>query len=91
MGGGYVGVIDFVNISKNACEFGIYANPELKSQGKILMELMINHAKNALCVKQIKGYAYNFNQKAIALYEKFGFKLTARDSEFTHFCLDLEH
>lgn len=93
MGGGskYIGVIDFVNIDQNSCEFGIYANPELKSQGKILMQLMINYAKNTLCVKQIKGYAYNFNQKAIALYEKFGFKIVAKDSDFTHFCLDLNH
>ena len=34
----YIGVIDFVGIEADACEFGIYANPELKGKGKILMQ-----------------------------------------------------
>ena len=32
----YISVIDFVDIAADSCEFGIYANPELK--GKILMQ-----------------------------------------------------
>ena len=36
----YIGVIDFVDIEADSCEFGIYANPGLKGKGKIL------HANN---------------------------------------------
>lgn len=33
--GGYIGVIDFTDIIEESCEFGLYANPELKGVGKI--------------------------------------------------------
>ena len=61
----YIGVIDFVDIAADSCEFGIYANPELKS-----------------C-------AYNENEKAIALYRKFGFEIYGRDEQMSYMSLSL--
>lgn len=57
----YIGVIDFVDIAADSCEFGIYANPELK--GKILMQTIAEYAAKTLKVGELKSCACNENKK----------------------------
>lgn len=83
----YIGVIDFVDIAADSCEFGIYANPELK--GKILMQTIAEYAAKTLKVGELKSCAYNKNKKAIALYRKFGFEIYGRDEQMSYMSLSL--
>lgn len=83
----YIGVIDFVGIEADACEFGIYANPELK--GKILMQTIAEYAAKTLKVGELKSCACNENEKAIALYRKFGFEIYGRDEQMSYMSLSL--
>ena len=83
----YIGVIDFVDIEADSCEFGIYANPELK--GKILMQTIVEYAAKTLKVGELKSCAYNENEKAIALYRKFGFEIYAKDEQMSYMSLSL--
>lgn len=83
----YISVIDFVDIAADSCEFGIYANPELK--GKILMQTIAEYAAKTLKVGELKSCAYNENEKAIALYRKFGFKIYGRDEQMSYMSLSL--
>jgi len=57
----YISVIDFVDIAADSCEFGIYANPELK--GKILMQTIAEYAAKTLKVGELKSCACNENKK----------------------------
>lgn len=57
----YISVIDFVGIAADSCEFGIYANPELK--GKILMQTIAEYAAKTLKVGELKSCACNENKK----------------------------
>ena len=85
----YIGVIDFVDIAADSCEFGIYANPELKGKGKILMQTIAEYAAKTLKVGELKSCAYNENEKAIALYRKFGFGIYGRDERMSYMSLSL--
>ena len=85
----YIGVIDFVDIEADSCEFGIYANPELKGKGKILMQTIVEYAAKMLKVAELKSCAYNENEKAIALYRKFGFEIYGRDEQMSYMSLSL--
>ena len=86
-GGEYISVIDFVDIAADSCELGIYANPELK--GKILMQTIAEYAAKTLKVGELKSCAYNENEKAIALYRKFGFEIYGRDEQMSYMSLSL--
>ena len=83
----YIGVIDFVDIAADSCEFGIYANPELK--GKILMQTIVEYAAKTLKVGELKSCVYNENEKAIALYRKFGLEIYGRDEQMSYMSLSL--
>ncbi len=80
-------MIDFVDIAADSCEFGIYANPELK--GKILMQTIVEYAAKTLKVGELKSCVYNENEKAIALYRKFGFEIYGRDEQMSYMSLSL--
>lgn len=80
----FIGVVSFVDITKESCEFGVYKNPELKGVGKKLLDLIKEYAFFTLKVGSLKAKAYNNNEKALALYENFGFKIYAKDDEFSY-------
>lgn len=82
--GGGIGIIYFTDICKDSCEFGVYANPSLKGVGKVLMQGVIDYAFCVLNVKILSAKAYKSNEKALALYAKFGFEICGEDDEFFH-------
>lgn len=86
----YIGVIDFVDIAQDSCEFGLYANPKLKGQGSKLMQIIVDYAFSELKVKRINSCAYNQNEKAIALYRKFGFEIYDKDEKMSYMKLDID-
>ncbi|ELZ9005672.1 UDP-4-amino-4,6-dideoxy-N-acetyl-beta-L-altrosamine N-acetyltransferase, partial [Campylobacter coli] len=49
---GAIGVIDFINIMQDSCEFGLYAKPDLKGIGQILMQEIKKYAFENLKIKE---------------------------------------
>lgn len=70
----YIGVIDFTNINTKATDIGLYANPELKRIGNILMKKIIDYSFNSLKVSIIYAEVFLDNDKAYSLYLRNGFK-----------------
>lgn len=71
----FIGVIDFNNIKENeSLIMGIYANPNLKGKGNILLETIINFSFYILKVKKIFAEVFFENEKAYNLYKKYNFK-----------------
>lgn len=82
-----IGVINFVSISKDECEFGIYQNPNLRGFGRILLSNLAHYAFNNLRVKRLVARALKDNEKAIRLFLGFGFTLTSQDERVVHFMM----
>ena len=82
-----IGVINFVSISKDECEFGIYQNPNLRGFGRILLSNLAHYAFNNLRVKRLVARALKDNEKAIRLFLGFGFALTSQDERVVHFMM----
>lgn len=70
----FIGVIDFSNIDLKSLEMGLYANPKLKGYGNTLLQTLIDYAFHTLQVDVIFAQVFALNEKAIALYKRFGFK-----------------
>ena len=72
----FIGVIDFYNFKDSSCEFGLYANPEMKLAGigKILTESSIKYAFDVLKLSSLKLEVFSDNAKALGLYRSFNFK-----------------
>ena len=77
-----IGVIDFTNIDRNnsTTEFGIYANPSLRTVGDILMEAIIDYAFDVLQVKTLISEVFTKNNSATKLYKRYNFKEVTRKS-----------
>ena len=70
-----IGVIYFTQIKSNeSLVMGIYANPNLKGYGKILLETIIYFSFEILKVVKIYSEVYFENEKAYLLYKSYGFK-----------------
>lgn len=82
-----IGVINFVSISKDECEFGIYQNPNLRGFGRILLSNLAHYAFRNLRVKRLVARALKDNEKAIRLFLGFGFTLTSQDERVVHFMM----
>ncbi|WP_181450920.1 UDP-4-amino-4,6-dideoxy-N-acetyl-beta-L-altrosamine N-acetyltransferase [Helicobacter valdiviensis] len=89
-----IGVVYFVDINLDSCEFGIYQNPNLKGQGNILMEALLDYAFGILKIKELKAHVKCENTKAMNLYSKFGFiiekegKIKGEDMYFIKLCFE---
>lgn len=71
----YIGRIDFINIKLNkSLIMGIYTSPNLKGNGKILLETIINFSFNILKVKKIFAEVFFENERAFSLYKTYGSK-----------------
>ncbi|MCH5322057.1 MAG: UDP-4-amino-4,6-dideoxy-N-acetyl-beta-L-altrosamine N-acetyltransferase [Helicobacter sp.] len=83
-----LGVIHFIDICKQSCEFGLYANPYLKGKGQILMNTLKNYAFETLKVRKITACVFKNNQKALSLYLKNGFEINKEDEQMLYLQLN---
>ena len=75
----YIGVIDFTEIiEEESLHMGIYTNPNIKGNGKILLNKIIDYSFDNLKVKKIYSEVFSQNNKAYELYEKYNFKDISR-------------
>lgn len=72
----YLGVVDL-----NDDYLGIYANPNKKRVGDILLQQIIDFAFKAKKLKILKAIVYEKNLSAIKLYERFGFITQSKKDE----------
>ena len=71
----YIGVIDFTEIiEEESLHMDIYTNPNIKGDGKILLNKIIEYSFDNLKVKKIYSEVFSQNNKAYELYEKYNFK-----------------
>lgn len=70
----YLGVVDL-----NDGFLGIYANPNMKRVGNILLDSIINFAFNEKGLKTLKAEVYTNNTSAIKLYKRFGFEVVSEN------------
>ncbi|OCL83070.1 UDP-4-amino-4,6-dideoxy-N-acetyl-beta-L-altrosamine N-acetyltransferase [Arcobacter porcinus] len=71
----YIGVVDFTDIKyKESVTMGLYTNPNLKGQGRILLEIIINYSFKILHVKSVLSEVFYENKKAYDLYKRYNFK-----------------
>ena len=71
-----VGMIYDVNLEQNVFSLGIVLNPEYRNKGlgTVILEDLIEIAKNSLNVTSIKADINNENYKALNLVKNFNFK-----------------
>ncbi len=93
--GKIIGVVYFtkINKEKNKCEFGLYANPFLKTvgTGSLLMETGVRYAYDFLKMTKLKLEVFEENLRAQSLYKKYGFKEMAEKyvNERKVICMEL--
>jgi len=87
-----IGVIDFTNIDfKNkSAEFGVYAKPNLKGMGNILMSSIIDYAFRILKVETLISKVFEENVSAMKLYKRYNFKKVNHKQEKI-VCLELKY
>lgn len=83
-----IGVINLTNINENSCEFGLYAKPNLKGKGQILINEIKKYAFEKLQIKKLKAYVYKDNEKALRLYLNNDFCVYKEDENFLYISLD---
>ncbi|MGQ2688408.1 UDP-4-amino-4,6-dideoxy-N-acetyl-beta-L-altrosamine N-acetyltransferase [Campylobacter coli] len=88
---GAIGVIDFINIMQDSCEFGLYAKPDLKGIGQILIQEIKKYAFENLKVNTLKAYVFKDNRKALQLYQQNHFTIYDEDKDFYYVCLKQSH
>jgi len=71
-----IGVIDFINITTDEAELGIYSNPNLRGKGSLLLDEICKYAFEKLKINILKAGVYSDNTQAIELYKKFNFEKT---------------
>lgn len=69
----YIGVIDLIDITDISAEIGIYANPQMRGVGEVLMNALIEYAFSTLGVRVLIASVFADNERAKHLYEKFDF------------------
>ncbi|HZF70566.1 UDP-2,4-diacetamido-2,4,6-trideoxy-beta-L-altropyranose hydrolase [Sulfuricurvum sp.] len=74
----YLGVVDLTDITLTSAEIGIYANPDKRGVGTLLMDALIRYAFNTLKLTKLIANVFSNNEKAKRLYQKFDFTETDR-------------
>jgi UDP-2,4-diacetamido-2,4,6-trideoxy-beta-L-altropyranose hydrolase/UDP-4-amino-4,6-dideoxy-N-acetyl-beta-L-altrosamine N-acetyltransferase len=69
-----IGVIDLTNITLESAEIGLYTKPSIHGTGNILMKTLLVYGFFYLGLKSLEAHVYKTNEKAIALYKRFGFQ-----------------
>ncbi len=71
-----IGVIDFTDIDliQSKASIGIYAKPNLRGVGNLLMQEIINYGFVKLKLESLISEVFNSNDLAIQLYKRYGFK-----------------
>ena len=89
-----IGVIYFIDIDiENGCsKFGLYANPDLKGVGDILMNIVCRYAYKTLGLRRLVAEVFSNNVKAENLYSRFGFRVFDKKiiNEKEIMCMGLE-
>lgn len=67
-----------IDLQERTATLGVYANPEKKSVGTLLMDAIIDYAFNRLHLMSIRAEVFRSNARAVSLYEKFGFHKVAQ-------------
>ncbi|WP_306811033.1 UDP-4-amino-4,6-dideoxy-N-acetyl-beta-L-altrosamine N-acetyltransferase [Campylobacter upsaliensis] len=81
-----VGVIYFFDINEKECEFGLYAKPNLRGVGQLLMNEVLNYAFDTLKVQILKACVFKTNERALTLYLKNDFKIINEDETMLYLC-----
>ncbi|TKX32843.1 UDP-4-amino-4,6-dideoxy-N-acetyl-beta-L-altrosamine N-acetyltransferase [Campylobacter aviculae] len=82
-----IGVIDFIHINQQDCYFGLYAKPDLKGMGQVLMDEVKKYAFEILKVEKLKACVLKQNKKALKLYFKNDFQIDKEDENFFYIIL----
>jgi len=78
--GNPIGVIDFteIDLDRSQASIGLFAKPNLRGVGKILMQEILDYGFNQLKVKTLRSEVFEGNDTAIKLYKRHGFKEVER-------------
>lgn len=90
----FIGVIDFTQlVNKESVHMGIYSNPNINGNGKILLNKIIDYSFNNLKVKRVFSEVFAENDKAYNLYKKFNFKAISEKivNNKKVICMELEN
>ncbi|WP_303852387.1 UDP-4-amino-4,6-dideoxy-N-acetyl-beta-L-altrosamine N-acetyltransferase [Seleniivibrio woodruffii] len=68
-----LGCIYFTDIKEKNAVMGIYAAPDVKGAGKILMDVLLLYAFDCLRVDTVTSEVFADNERAHKLYVKYGF------------------
>ncbi len=85
-----IGVIYFINITQDSCEFGLYVKPNLKGVGQILMQEIKKYAFEILKTKELKACVFKQNKRALNLYLKNNFCIEYEDENMFYIKLQLK-
>ena len=71
-----IGVVGFTSIDTlhKTAKLGIYANPQLRGVGDLLMKAILNYGFGELELKRVISEVYTENKAAVKLYGRCGFK-----------------
>ncbi|WP_456383566.1 UDP-2,4-diacetamido-2,4,6-trideoxy-beta-L-altropyranose hydrolase, partial [Hydrogenimonas sp.] len=77
--GNGIGVVDLTKIDpeRKTAHIGLYARPGEKGVGKILMRALLNRARK-MELEKLVADVFEENERAIALYRRFGFETVGR-------------
>ncbi|EEU8399941.1 UDP-4-amino-4,6-dideoxy-N-acetyl-beta-L-altrosamine N-acetyltransferase [Campylobacter lari] len=84
-----IGVINFINIANNSCEFGLYGIK--KGVGNLLMQKIKSYAFSVLKIQTLNACVFKENTKALNLYLKHGFEIIREDNNFYFINLNNPH
>ncbi|HFU76356.1 MAG TPA: UDP-2,4-diacetamido-2,4,6-trideoxy-beta-L-altropyranose hydrolase, partial [Arcobacter sp.] len=87
-----IGIIDFTDIdfTNSKVECGLYAKPNLKGVGGVLMSRIIDYAFNVLNMKTLIAEVFDNNKAAIKLYQKYRFREMRKDTLGTRVIMHME-